>query len=312
MRVNDADGAVAGLAASQHGVVTRVQAAGCGLTPKMIRARKAVGQLREPYPGVIEVGPATASWHTDLMAGVLAGGPEAVVSHRPAARLHGLDGFDDEIVELSVAGARHPRLPGVEIHRVATLAVCDRLVVRGIPVTGLARTLADLGSVAPDRVEQALDDVRRRGTSLGWLRQTAERLHRPGQAGTGVLLGLLDRIEPEQRVRGSWFEALVERCIASPLLSDLVRQHEVHADDGSLIGILDLASPGIRLGIEAHSRRHHYGSREAFDEDRDLKLATVTWEVLYVGWQGTRRPAELLTIVEAVARGRMKLFMGVP
>ncbi len=260
---------------------------------------------------MLEIGPATGAWPTDLMAAVLAAGQDAVVSHRAAARLHGLDGFDDEIVELSVAGVRHPRLPGVEIHRVATLAVCDRFVVHGIPVTGLARTLADLGSVAADRVEQALDDVRRAGTSLVWLRKTAERLHRPGQAGTGVLLELLDRVKPEQRVRGSWFEALVERCITSPRLPDLVRQHPVHANDGSLIGILDLASPRIRLGIEAHSRKHHYGSREAFDEDRDLRLAAVSWDLLYVVWQGTRRPAELLVIVEAVARERTKLFTNV-
>ena len=255
MRVNDADGAVAGLAASQHGVVTRVQAARCGMTPKMIRARKVAGVVREPYPGVFEVGPATASWHSDLIAAILAAGPEAVVSHRAAACLHGLDGFDDELVELSVSGTRRPRLPGVEVHRVGALAHCDCFLIHEIPVTGLARTLADLGSVAPDRVEQALDDVRRRGTSLAWLRQTAERLHRPGQAGTGVLLGLLDGIKPEQRVRGSWFEALVERCIASPLLPDLVRQHHVFADDGSLIGILDLASPRIRLGVEAPLRK---------------------------------------------------------
>jgi len=282
------------------------------MAPKLIRARKAAGVLGEPYVGVLEVGPPTNSWHTDLMAAVLAAGLGAVVSHRAAAGLHGLDGFDEQIVELSVTDDRQPRLPEAEVHRVAALEHCDCFAIDEIPVTGLARTLADLGScVAPDGVEQALDDVRRAGTSLRWLRQTAERLHRPGQAGIGVLLGLLHRVRPEQRVRDSWFEALVERCISSPLLPDLVRQHEVYADDGSPIGILDLASPRRRLGIEAHSRKHHYGSPEAFDEDRDLKLATVSWEVRYVGWQGTRRPAELLGIVEAVARERTKLFTSV-
>jgi len=274
----------------------------------MIRARKAAGILHEPYPGVLVVVSVAPCWRRDLMSAVLAAGTGALLSHRAAAALHRLDGFDEGILELSVAGRRQLRLEGIKVHRVVALDRRDCFTIDAIPVTGLARTLADLGSVAPEVVEQALDDVRRSGTSLAWLRQTAERLHRPGQAGTGVLLDLLDGVRPEQCVRGSWFEALVERCITSPLLPDLVRQHAVCDEAGNLIGVLDLASPRIKLGIEAHSRKHHYGSREAFDEDRDLRLAGAGWHMLYVGWQGTRQPAALLATVEAAARERGKLF----
>lgn len=105
-------------------------------------------------------------------------------------------------------------------------------------------------------------------------------------------------------MRSSWFEALVERCLVSPALPPLVRQHEVRDAVGRLVGRLDLAFPSICLGVEAHSRLHHFGSREAFDEDRDLALASEGWEVLYVGWQGTRQGAELLRIVERTAKRR--------
>ena len=57
--------------------------------------------------------------------------------------------------------------------------------------------------------------------------------------------------------------------------------------DGRLAGILDLAFPTLRLGVEAHSRQFHFGrGAEHADEDRDHRLARCGWEVLYVGWQG--------------------------
>lgn len=221
-----------------------------------------------------------------------------MVAGEAAAALHRLDGFPEGPLEISVERGRRPCLPGVRVHQVASLEQRDRFVIDGLPVTGLARTLVDLGSTAPDRVERALDDARRRGTSLVWLRATAERLHRPGHAGSGVLLQLLRGVNPGQRVRDSWFEALIEGCLVSAVLPPLVRQHEVRDAAGRLVGRLDLAFPSIRLGVEAHSRLHHYGSREAFDEDRDLALTAEGWEVLYVGWQGTRQPAELVRKVE--------------
>jgi hypothetical protein len=171
-------------------------------------------------------------------------------------------------------------------------------------VTSLARTLADLGSVVgADQVERALDDARRRGTSLRWLRETATRLHRPGQSGTKTLLVLLEHAEGD--VRGSWFEKLVEDCLRCGDLPPLVRQHRVRDDRGRIAGILDLAFPTIKLGVEAHSRQFHFGRTvERRDEDRDHRLARLGWEVLYVGWQGAKRPSELLALVRDVARHR--------
>lgn len=51
--MHDADGAVAALAASQHGAFTRDQAAAVGMTAKMIRTRVRAGMLTAPRPGVL-------------------------------------------------------------------------------------------------------------------------------------------------------------------------------------------------------------------------------------------------------------------
>jgi very-short-patch-repair endonuclease len=242
------------------------------------------------------------------MLAILASRWDAVASHRTAAALHGLDGCVPGPIEVSVVRPRRLRLSDVTVHQVADLDQRDVLRVRGIPCTGLARTLCDLGSVvAPDAVERAFDDARRRGVSLRWLEITATRLHGPGQRGTGVLLRVLADARRAPTVRGSWFEKLVEDCLQSSELPPLVRQHEVHDDDGRLVGILDLAFPSIRLGVEAHSRQFHFGrAAEHRDEDRDHRLASCGWEMLYVGWQGTRHPDELLAVVVAAARHRVR------
>jgi very-short-patch-repair endonuclease len=306
MPVHDADGAVAELAASQHGALTRSQAAECGLPPRMIRSRLAAGVFDAPHPGVLTVASTPPTWRRQLKAATLARPGRLLVSVRAAGALHALDGLDPTMVEIHSPAEMRVRLEGVIVHRVADLATGDRHVIDGIPVTSLARTLADLGSVLPlDAVERALDDARRRGVSVRWLRETATRLHRPGQSGTSTLLRLLDAAEKGGRVRDSWFEALVERCLRSPQLPPLVRQYEVRDVEGQLAGRVDVAFPSVKLAVEAHSRQHHFGrAAEPLDERRDLRLAALGWEVLYVGWQDTRSPAELLAVVESVARTR--------
>jgi very-short-patch-repair endonuclease len=294
--------------AAQHALITREQAERCGLTRGMVVRRMAAGLLDEPAPGVRLVG-APGTWEQRVMGVTLSSGGRAVASHRCAAALHGMDGFSRSMVEVSVARPGRLRRVDSIVHQTQTLAQQDLTTVAGIPVTGVARTLADLGSVVePLLVERGLDDVRRRGLSLRWVQATAERLHRPGQAGTGVLLDLLEAAWAEPTVRGSWFERLVEACLRSPQLPPLVRQHRVYDGSGRLVGILDLAFPTLRLGVEAHSRRFHFGRLpEQADEDRDHRLARCGWEVLYVGWQSTKRPAELLALVVETAKHRRTL-----
>jgi hypothetical protein len=199
------------------------------------------------------------------------------------------------------------------VHRVAALDRRDITVVDGIVVTTVARTLADLGSVVPvAMVRQALDDAWRRGISIGWLRDTAVRLHRPGQRGTGVLLALLDEASREGGVPESWLERLVERLVMVDGMPPLVRQHVIRDEGGRFVARVDLAAPAIRLAIEAHSRRFHFGTGpQSRDEDRDLRLAALGWEVRYLGYQHTRRADDVVPLVLGAVKHR-KLQLSVP
>jgi predicted transcriptional regulator of viral defense system len=312
--------AVAELAASQHSVFTRRQAAAMNLSSHRVATALAQGWLIELYPGVLCVRGAPRTYQQALMAATLAAGGHGAASHRSAARMHRLDGFTEAtFIELSVErryrwreeapGWYGPLGRNVIAHHIDALEPCDIVEIGGIRVTNLARTLADLGSVVSDRrmVGRALTDARRRGLAIGSIRDTAERLHRPGQRGTGVLLRHLDAIAFEGRVPESWFEEFLAACLVDPRLPEIVPQYEINDRRGRFVARVDLAIPSVRLGLEAHSRRFHFGPQaEPLDEQRDMRAAACGWELLYLGWYASKRPAEVVAAVVEVVEARRR------
>jgi hypothetical protein len=302
--------AVAELAASQHRAITRTQAAELGFDYRRVATALRVGWMREPVPGVLVLADSAPSWHQRLMVVVLAAGRHGVASHRSAARLHRLDGFDSPVnatVEATVQRAFRldPAVAAVT-HHVRPLDPCDLTVIDGIPCTDLRRTLCGLGSVVGYRqVRRALTSARRNGIDLWQLRDAAQRLHRPHQAGTGTLMRVLASVPWEGRLPQTWFEELLSLCLKDRSLPPMVFQHPIVDDIGTVVARPDIAFPSVRLGLEAHSRRFHFGPEAgALDEDRDLRAARCGWELLYLGWYATRRPTAVLEAVKDVIRQR--------
>lgn len=311
MRANDALRAVAALAASQHGVCTRRQAASKGIGPTDISRLKRAGLLTEPVAGALVVVGAPPTWRQHLMIATCAGDGRAAAAGEAAAALHRLDGFGEGPVEIALPRGTTLRMAGAVVHRVKELPACDLTVVDGVRCTGVARTLVDLGGrVPPPRVLQALDDARRRGANPTWLRATAERLHGPGRKGPAVLLKLLDVADPSPRVPDSWFERLLQEAITCPDLPPLVRQHPIRSEDGRQLARVDLALPELRLGIEGHSRKFHFGAGpQQLDEDRDLAVAGEGWHLLYLGWQATLAPSTALEKIRRAVEARRALIV---
>ncbi|MUH51891.1 MAG: hypothetical protein F2789_11860 [Actinobacteria bacterium] len=195
-------------------------------------------------------------------------------------------------------------LVGIAQQHRATLEARDVVVVGAIPCTGIARTLADLGSVDPiEQVRVAFESVWRKGVSLRWLRETAERLHRPGQRGTGVLLRLLDEAEDVKRATESALELRIDRCLRG--IPGLARQHEVLDDSGQFVARVDFAVPRVKLAIEAHSRQFHFGPGAVGDDEfREQALTRSGWQVLYFGERHTRSPQGVREVVLAVIERR--------
>lgn len=305
----DALGAVSSSAACRHGVITRTLAAQRGLHRNQIRRLIDAHVLFEPVQGVLVMTSTPPSWRQQVAIAVAAGGDHGVASHRCAARLHDLDGWAAaRCIELS-ASRRYKAQVDAVVHQVGALEPCDVVKVDGIRVTSLARTLADLGAVVgANHVERALDDARRRGVSLRWIDETARRPHRPGRGGPATLLAAIRDITPEEAVRGSWFEKLVEGLLNDPRFPAITRQHVVRDRSGRFVAQLDLAVPSLQHGLEAHSREFHFGrAAEGRDEDRDHRLSAVGWDVTYLGFESTRRPADTVELVADIlgARGRL-------
>jgi very-short-patch-repair endonuclease len=151
------DRAVAGVAAAQHGVVTRAQLLNAGLSAHDVEYRLKIGRIIAVHRGVYAVGHLPPSPHAKAMAAVLACGPHAVLSHRSAGALYGLIRYHGP-TDVTAPTKRSHR--GIRLHRSRTR---DRTTHYGVPVTTPARTLLDLADVLePASLTRAVNEARLR------------------------------------------------------------------------------------------------------------------------------------------------------
>src|SRR4051794_4476866 len=87
----------------QHGVIARWQLLAFGMSDAAVRHRLATGRLHQLYRGVYAVGRRDVSRLGRWMAGILAAGEGAVLSHRSAAALWGIAEERAGRIELTVA-----------------------------------------------------------------------------------------------------------------------------------------------------------------------------------------------------------------
>src|SRR4051794_24507725 len=182
-----ADHAIAALAASQYGVAERDQLRRLGLRDHEIDYRVEVGRLRVVHRGVYAVGHDRLAPEGRWLAAVLAGGEEAVLSHRSAARLWDLIPHGG-VIEVTAPTRKRVRA-GIRYIQ-ASVASFDRTVHRGIPCTTVARTLFDLGSIDARRVPKALEQADVLGLlDVGELQRLVDE--HPRRPGTGAIRAAL-------------------------------------------------------------------------------------------------------------------------
>jgi very-short-patch-repair endonuclease len=297
--------ALAELAATQHGLVTRAQTHELGLSDTAVRKRCIAGSLRALHPGVYVVGGAPDTWHQRMLGACLAAGGFAVASHRSAARIWSLLGEDD-VVELSILRPKGPRPAGAVWHRSRDLVPAHTTVREGIPVTNPMRTLVDLGAVVKHWVvEDALD----RGLSSKLIRMPAVEwmLHdvaRPGRRGCGVLRRVLDERALGAAPPDGLLEPRMARLLQDHGLPPAVFQHIVPGPGYKI----DFAYPDVLLAIEVDGYDPH-GTRKAFDTDRarQNRLVLLGWTMLRFTWpQVVREPAKVAAEVRAALGALMR------
>lgn len=275
---------LARIAIRQHGVFSREQACAAGVARRTLYYWIASGRWDEVHPGVYKVGGAPSSWHQSLMATILAWGPSTAASHRAAAALRSIAGFEPGIIELVVPRVRRRQVPGI-VHRPRDVLPSDLTRVGAIPVTTVTRTLIDLASIVEREIlEEAIDDVlRRRLTTASRVRARAAKART--SKGLGVLRSLLDERDPRISVPQSVFETRLFRLLRMSRLDIPVTQFEIR-NGRHLVAVVDFAYPEQHIAIEADGFRWHSGKAQW---ERDLRrrnaLTKLGWSVMHVTWR---------------------------
>ena len=151
----DAEG-ISELATSQHGMISRKQLLVAGVARSSISRWLLAARLHRVHPGVYALGHAALSLDGRLIAALLYGGHQAVLSHTTAAWVWGLIDAQPARIHLTTS-RRRSSVPGVRVHRSRQVEVVEE---HGFAVTSVARTLVDLASiVSPRQVRRAVAEA---------------------------------------------------------------------------------------------------------------------------------------------------------
>ncbi|HSC03547.1 MAG TPA: type IV toxin-antitoxin system AbiEi family antitoxin domain-containing protein [Solirubrobacteraceae bacterium] len=288
------------LARVQHGVFGLYQLRELGLTDDAVRKRVAAGRLHRIHRGVYSLVPRELLRREGLyMAAVLACGEGAALSHRSAARLHGLGNYGNHRIEVTVPKRSQRTHSGVAVHTSTTLTPADVTVVNGIPTTTVARTLFDLGdAITPRQLERAFDQADiMQALDLNEVRDQLARNHtRPAAKAVKHLLKThyIGSTPTENE-----FEDAFLALTRSLNLPDPTPQFYIDLGDGEPLIRADFAWPDRKIVVETDGRRTH-GTNNAFESDRrrDQRLTAAGWTVIRTTWrQLKQRPHELRPIL---------------
>jgi hypothetical protein len=297
------------------GVITTAELADAGASDSQIRRLVRRGALlRLGYGTYARAGlvdaepPGRAREHAMRVAAALAvSGPGAVASHHSAALLHGLDMLGrvpgDHVAVTRPPGGTSTRTgrEGIRLH-IATLPAEHLSVRRGMPVTSLARTVADLARASPFTQGVVVADSALRSNQAskadldlcitacaGWPGiRNARRVAAFADARSESVLESISRV------------AFHDRGLPPPDLQAWVG----HEDE--VIARADFLWRAYRTVGEADGAVKYADPARAIAQlDRDARLRAAGFEVVHFTWQQVTRTPDLVvaSIKTAFRRG---------
>jgi predicted transcriptional regulator of viral defense system len=277
------------LAAAQHQVVAFRQLRHLGIGRGWIQHNARTRRLHRIHDGVYAWGHKDLTRDGFLIAAVLACGEGTALGDRTAVVHWGLIQSASRAIHVVVPRKRKPVVEGVTVHLTRHLTEADRAVVRGIPVTSLARTLVDFAGVArPRELIQAIEQAER--LRVFDLREVEETLARSnGRRGAKALRKALKELHGEPPDLRSELEHRFRnycktRKLPIPSFNVVI--------EGFLI---DAVWERKKLIVELDSRRHHMGIAEfESDRKRDTKLQMAGYRIARVTDHRLKREADEL------------------
>ena len=288
----------------QHGLISRRQALAAGMTDAQIGWRLRTGQWESVHRGVYRHAVSPETPQSRLLAMCLA--CDGVASHRSAAALHGIDGYELDRIEVLVPWKRRPMIKGVRLHRTTQMHLAKPIDRDGIPCTGIGRTVLDVAAVVSrERLEHTIDAVLRQGLlRLEDMYAVLVSHSRHGRTGCGPFRDALEERRGDDAVPLSAWSRMVSDLLTDFGLERPVFEHRVCDPSGELLAQVDLAYPDHRVAIELDSKRWHLNS-VSFERDprRRNALTVIGWTVLTFTWSDyVDRPNQLCnTVAELLA-----------
>ena len=247
------------IARAQHGRITVAQLRQVGIERGSVEKAVRTGRLHRLHVGVLAVGHLAPSVAGDRMAAVLRCGPEAALSHRPAAATLEIRRGDAWPVDVTSPSGRGRGVRGIRVHR-SPLAPDDVIVIDGIRVTSVARTIVDLAH------ELADPDLRRMVREAQFLRVLdLDALQRANARRPSRRLGaLLADLVPTESPLEDLFRARVLKPFHIPEAVCQARLGGARAD---------FRWPRARLVVEVDGGHHANPLTHQADLRRDNALA---------------------------------------
>jgi Transcriptional regulator, AbiEi antitoxin/Protein of unknown function (DUF559) len=283
-------------ARNQHGVVSRDQLVAIGYKRHAIDHRIRTGRLYPLHRGIYAVGRPHVTEHGRWMAGVLACGDGAIISHSSAAALWRIGPDERGVVELSLPSPFQRRRPGLRIHRRPPLKTRDMTREYGIPVTTPTQTLIDM-SLRLDRpgVERMINEADKHNlVHPPQLRAALEA--RAGDKGVAKLRFILDRRTfrlTKEELERRFLPLAAKAGLPVPLTGRFVNEFEV-----------DFFWPDLGLVVESDGLRYHRTPAEqARDRLRDqAHTAAGLTPLRFTHEQVRYEPEHVVAVLTATAR----------
>lgn len=299
------DRLLAPIAVAQHSFITLTDVLKVGGKHDHATTRVASGRWERVGDGVYRIAGAPWTYLARVLGAVLCAGPGACVSHQCAARLLGFD-FHAAAIELSVPRGRFHRPSGVTVHTSRDLDRCDIVMIDGIPVTDVARTLLDLASQF--RGEAALQrsvERARRADLVTWsdLANTLASHARRGRAGVRLLRHVLVTGATTDEVTDSDAELVALSLLRERGFPEPTLQHIVRDEVGEIAASMDFAYLETLTNFEIDGPHHLTHEQRERDEARDNWLRLRGWTVRRIGWRVPfDDPNKLVRIVKDTLR----------
>ncbi len=282
---------------TQYGLISRDQARR-HYSDYQIQARVRRGEWLQVQPKVYRHAAAPDRWEARLLAGVLS--TSGLAGLRCGAALWGLELYHQPPPEVVVPRGIRTRRDGVRLHTTTQWDRVDAVVRRGIPCTGLERTILDCGDVVGPRTVERLAEsaIRQRLTTWPRLALCLQRHSRSGRNGCGVLRRVLERRIEDATVPLSDFSRLVVNLLEDAGLPTPEIEYPICDEQGNHVLQVDLAWPRLKKCWELDGLAFHF-ARDAVERDRRTrnKVKELGWNMQEILWSMyANEPAELVSL----------------